>query len=357
MISTGTTEQILHILPSDMLAKDMLVAASRREETDANLGHLSKALGLSALLRMVAGAPGKRGWSAACLRGRRLGLCETSGAQIVEPVVLGDGSILATIEPSGKLVVLREGEDSPLPVEVAPFPVRAKAMRDGICHLLEREGSRICMVDKDLRLVGVSDALTEAGVEHPTSLCFYGDFIGLLSWPLKEAWILDADWRPVVKARLPWVDFLTRPVGVGDTLVAVDTPSCSHGPGGLVGVVPDGRPFSLFDALAAPLGLAACGDLLACGHCEGLSLFKLAGARAVPLGDTHVRSLCGPLDDDERVALTYIVRDNDSFLLFCDVLVAGVSGPGVSRVVQIRVEDCLAAVGLSRQGKSEWTDA
>ncbi|PKN68131.1 MAG: hypothetical protein CVU57_00465 [Deltaproteobacteria bacterium HGW-Deltaproteobacteria-15] len=353
MISADTSEKILHISPPDILAKDMLVSASCREKTNTDLVHLSRTLGFSALLREAV-APRTHSWPAVCPQGRRLRLNEPPGAQIIEPVVLGDGSILASIKPSGRLVLLREDESSPLPMEAAPFPVRAKAVRDGICHLLEQDGSRIYMVDSDLRPVGVTDALTKAGVERPTSLCFYGDFVGVLSWPRKEAWILDANWKSVARARLPWVDFLCHPVGVGSTLIAVDTPFCSQGPGGVVAVPLDGRPFSLFDALPVPLGLCSCGHFFVCGHSRGLALFSFTGTKAFYLGDIPTHSMGIPLKNDERLAITYVRQFGENLLLLCDVMIAGVSGTKSTWIVKIPRSGCVPSTdGTPFQNRKE----
>jgi hypothetical protein len=329
-----------------ILARDFLAATPEYRQSNVDFVSLSKRIGQMALQGHGAEIPMDTNRHLVHLYPQLL-YQGKYGQQIVEPVVMNDGTLLMNIRPEGSLALLKKGKLVPLPDSILPFPVHFKEMHNGICYLLERNGARICALDERLNVLGITEALNRVGMDRPTSFCFFENRIGVISWPNKEVWIFDVNWNPIVLKRFPWVDFLFHPIAVGSTIIAVDTPSSSQGSGGLVGIGADGEAFSLYDGLVSPLGLCTYDNLLVSGHANGLSFLKYNNySQIVLLGTFDIRNICDMHEKDRFVTVTYVLVRGKSLVISCDILTAGISGPGRTFIFEISINECLKELGI-----------
>jgi len=240
------------------------------------------------------------------------------GSKNVSPLVLPDGSILSTAFPGDAFIRFAAGDVCPQPLPDMPGSVHGKELCGGEVWLLAKDGEHLAIVDAASGTTRRIVPLGRAGVRSATALCRRDQGAAVLSWKTKSLFFLDEQWGAPRAVSLPWADFLMSPVGVGQNVLVVNTPTSAVGDGEILRIDDSGRVRCVVDGLDCPTGMAVAGRMIICADRRGVGLYALEGGACPSTFIPYARLVPGVLEDETVSAGTIRVQGEFAYL-FVDI--------------------------------------
>ena len=269
---------------------------------------------------------------------------EYPSIQFLEPLILDNGAVLATIRTYNRLaatynrLAVIDFETGIRFTDIAQGdPIISKVRNGDGYYLLNSDGDKVYETDESLNIRRVIDVSRFGGTGSRAVLYGFRRNFVLIIKKQKKVVFLSPGLEKIAEFAFPHADWLQTAATYRDRLLLLNTPLWSVGQGEILQVSETGEGLSLYGRLDAPTGLDAKDDHVFASDKQGAHFLTLDGLTVKQASVLPNRVLQKMLGMKKDVFVQRVKVSGHRLYLFVGLFIKGVSNSMREHIIKFRM--------------------